>query len=261
VLTSAGLPVSDWIKDCRDRLPNFNRKIEACQPVRLLGYGTSVTAIGGPQRDYWFRPNGPHRDILRYYLEKASAEDMLRPVQIGINWSLKDAIETRTGSSVTYLNMAIGGTTAGDGMSRKGRPNGNDPTRIAAVRALVADLIVIEYCVNDLKSADLSDDLTRIIRSLRSSTTDILVLGSIGLPDTRKLDARIRAEADARNAAEECGVAFVPFAPLFDAEGNMTVAAIQRHQLCAANGINHPGAAEMTAYGRWVRSIVISDGS
>jgi hypothetical protein len=238
------------------------------EPVVIVGYGTSLTAMNGGGKCDPFVPDGPYRNRIQYFqrypeiaerIELHDNHDGAGPVhvRVGINWSFKAAIEKKTRVPVTYLNMGISGTNAGEGLSANGDRNGGDQQRLEAVNRLGADLVIIEYCMNDLRSLDLRDRLKRMIATLRQPGTDLLVLGAPGVPDPRKLALRVRAEAAARGAAEESDVAFVPFAPLFDDEGNMVKPRIKRADLCPANRINHPGPAEFAAYGKWLANIIL----
>lgn len=261
-------PSLDWVESCRTRLPNFLRKIASGQtePVVIVGYGTSLTALGGGGKCDPFTPDGPYRNRIQYFQRFAKIAERIEVydcedgagavhVRVGINWSFKAAIEKKTGAPVSYLNMGISGTSAGDGLSPNGDRNGGDLERLEAVKRLGGDLVIIEYCMNDLRSLDLCDRLKRMIAALRQPGTDLLVLGAMGVPDPRKLASRIRTEDAARRAAEESDVAFVPFAPLFDDDGNMIKPRIKRAELCLANRINHPGPTEFTAYGKWLANV------
>lgn len=245
-----------WIDECRRRMPNLARLMKAGQPVRLMGYGTSLTAQGGPVPDEFFMPNGQSRDCLKfYYTPSRLAPDTIARlpvvdghVRVGFNWRLKAAIERH--SPVTYLNMGISGSTAGDGETPNGFPNGNNSRRLAAARELRPDAIVIEYCINELDDANHMDKLVRMIQALRNPEADIVVLGCPGFPSFRSVEHWQRGEAAAQSAADVMGAAFVPLAPA------VTHAGLARRTLCSANGINHPGPAEFEIYGRWLARIV-----
>jgi hypothetical protein len=254
-------PDLSWVEECRARMPNLARLMRDRDSVRLMGYGTSLTAQGGPAPDEFFIPNGVTRDCLKfYYAPSRLAPDTIeriRPVDghihIGFNWALKAAIERR--SPTTYLNMGISGSTSDDGETRNGFPNGNNAKRLAAARELKPDVIVIEYCINDLDSPDHKMNLVRMIEALRSPTTDIVVLGCTGFPSFRSVEHWASGEAAARLAADETGAAFVPLSPLV-APGNEGTTGVARRTFCSANGINHPGPAEFDIYGRWLARIV-----
>ncbi len=256
----------DWIGECRRWLPNLYRQMEAGMPIRLLGYGTSLTAQGGPVPDELFVPNGHSRDRLKFYYTPSQLAtdtiariptfdhaDGVDHVHLGFNWALKEAIERRSGAPVTYLNMGVSGTTTEEGENANGYPNGRHDRRLKEAVQLEPDLVVIEYCINDLDTQELVNNLICIIEAFVDS--EVVVLGCPGFPSFRSLEHWHRGECSARAAAEATSAAFVPFAPIM-APGNEGATGLARRTLCSANGINHPGPAEMMIYGRWLSKIV-----
>ena len=160
-------------------------------------------------------------------------------VHAGLNWGLEDAIGQRSESVVTFLNMGASGTTTEDGETPNGFPNGNNSRRLAAARQLQPDVVVIEYCINDLDTPHLHDNLVRMIEALRSPQTDIVVLGCPGFPNFRSIEHWRHGEEAARLAAESTDAAFVPFAPIMAPEHAGATGLARRTR--STTGINHPG--------------------
>jgi lysophospholipase L1-like esterase len=263
-----------WLEWCRQRLPATMRKLRSGMPIRLAGYGDSVTALGGRAADHAHRPNGPQRDMLAY-LEcygndfkdavPLYAPDSGGPAihhRIGWNWQLKAAIEKRSDCIVAYDNWGIAGTTSGadvkdiDGTSY---PNAANRQRLEIMLASRPDLVTIAVGMNDIgEPIDTYANVMAIAESVRKAGAEPIIIAPCR-PNpafNSRDDALWKLTHDRIMAAAlDSDAAYLSTWDLYG-DGNEGAIGVPRSSHCAASLGNHPGPRELAAIGRVLSKIV-----
>lgn len=263
-----------WLEYCRQRLPNTMRKLRTGEPIRLVGYGDSITALGGRSPDHVERSNGPTRDMmayLEYYgndfkaaLPLHSAADGGAAIhhRIGWNWFLKGAIEHRSACTVTYDNWGIAGTSSGDDfkdIDGVRYPNVANPDRIARMLESHPDLVTIAVGMNDIgEPEDTYANVIAIGETVRKAGAEIIIVGPCR-PNPKfnsRDDALWRLTHDRVIAAAlDLDAAYLATWEIYG-DGNEGAAGIARSSHCAASMGNHPGPRELAAVGRLLSKII-----
>ncbi len=248
-----------WKQYCRSCLPKTLKRLENGQALKLLGYGDSITAMGGGG----ISPNGSMRD-LKSYLNGLPADTLATiptfdgdagsgmHVRLGWNWLLKAALEERYDSVITYLNYGWGGTT-----SATGENNGLDPNRFNPVLAEGPSLMVLAFGMNELGNAGTYANVRSIIEQCKAVGMEVVVIttprvNSDGNPTSmvnwlKTHDYLVRAARDTRSAYvslyELSGIGF---------EGAM---GLSPKNLCSQNLYNHPWPKEFERIGDLISSV------
>lgn len=264
-----------WLRYCRARLPRTMGKLRTGQAIRLAGYGDSTTALGGRLPIHAAHPNGEDRDTTNY-LECYGADWIERLVaanspdeknglghRLGWNWFLKQAIEDRSGCSVTYENWGVAGTNSNaDSKSIDGfdYPNCSNPRRLSVMLASRPDLVTIAIGVNDIgERIDTRANIVAIGKRIRDAGADLIVIGPCR-PNPRfevyRQDWMWKATHDeVMAAARDLDAAFLDLSLLFD-DGNEGAIGISRRSHGAASMGNHPGARELAAVGHYLAKLI-----
>lgn len=243
-------------------------RVNKGQPVTLIGYGDSITALAvaaAPQET----PNGEARDSRAHLGNTYPADTMSSKypgvvpdygdgsspssnhLLIGWNWKLKAFLEQQKGITVKYLNYGISGTTSTDGVA---------PTRLGYVLAAGGNLMVLCFGMNDGVTNALYTNMVSIITQAKAAGMDVIVMPVPRTPDTA--NSRF-GEADWLTvnryvylAARDAGAAYVPADWLVrPGVGGLGIA---DSSYCNANLRNHPGGYEMGLYGTALVNCVAS---
>lgn len=258
-----------WLTWCRNRLPNTFRKLTAGATVRLAGYGDSITEQGGGGAAG--TPNGTNRDTRDYYWSGRLPADTIAAmtlfdfndgggsihVKLGWNWFIKAAMEARYGAHVRYDNWGVGGSTSSSGTDN-GVAGGLNTARLTPLIASAPDLVVISFGMNDVAAgAATYTNIRSLVSQLKTAGIECLVMGLPLIPPAGMafpLDRWGDTNDAIIQAAIDEDVAYVPVAQLFDPE-NLGAVGLSRRSVGMANGVNHPGPAELAAIGRYTARI------
>lgn len=260
-----------WRSYCRKRLPKTFLKLLRGDPITIAGYGDSITAIGyGTPYD---APNGS-RDMLeggwlaRYPSDTVAAIPKFngdlgtaKHIHIGWGWRLKARFEEWYGSTVTFDNWGVPGTTSGTGTAGSA-PNGGNPTRLDAIVADAPDLVLIAFGANELKSNGLDFETTypqhvALINALVAAGSEVLLI-----TPTRpnKLSGYVTDDfwqhtgKQIIRAALARDVAYVDFSRMCGpgSEGGI---GISPDTMCDSDLLVHPGPYELARYGDMICEI------
>ncbi|WP_115420317.1 SGNH/GDSL hydrolase family protein [Ensifer sp. M14] len=251
--------VAAWRAYCRSCLPATMKKLLTGSPLKVLGYGDSITAIGGGQVE----PDGATRDLVSWLSGMAADTKALFPVydgpagvgahlQIGWNWVLKKALEKRYASAITYLNFGWGGTTSADTGD-----NGLSPTRLNRVLAEGPALLTLAFGMNELGSSTTYANVVNIIGQARAVGMEVLVItpprcNEVGRPTV--LAAWKKTHDDLVQAALDTGSAYLSTYEL-SGEGFQGATGRSPKNMCTQNLYNHPWPMELSEIGQLMTSI------
>jgi lysophospholipase L1-like esterase len=264
-----------WLENCRRRLPRTLRILRSGGALRLIGYGDSVTSLGGRHPDQTRFPNGPDRDHLGYFEQygddwKADQNQMggharhgVPHHQLGWNWQLKRTIEQRWPVKVEYLNWGLPGTTTGpDEISVEGDlriPNGSNDLRVELMLRDEPDLVVVAFGTNDVGlGIDTRANLVRMVEAIGASGSEVIIVAPCPPnPGWGSRDSMLWLQTyDAvLGAAREADLAYVPTLEIFGSGREGAIGLSQRSYSAASMG-NHPGARELNAVGRLLSLII-----
>lgn len=258
-----------WIETSRQRTAGLTRAMRKGDDIWLIGEGDSITEQGETDPGDHGTPNGTGRDTIIYFQagrigSDVRADNTRVPIvsghtRTGWNWRLKEAIEARSGSTVTYLNMAIGGTRSSND-APGGIPNGSHPDRLAALVGLVEDAVTagaqpvvsLAFGMNELGLFITRSNIATIARACQAAGADVIIWGvplfaELGgystLAEWRETNRQIG------QAAEDVKAAVVPLWRIADPERNIAALGIPWRAASSANGTNHPGPYELRRYG------------
>jgi lysophospholipase L1-like esterase len=258
-----------WLDFCRKRLPKTLRKLRSGGDIRLIGYGDSVTSLGGRDPDMLVEANGPHRDVLGYFerygrdwkLEHC-VDTRTRRHNLGWNWQLKEAIELRWPVNVQYLNWGIPGTMSGDGeieIEGCAYPNACAPDRIARMLEDRPDLVTVAVGMNDIgEPVDTRSNVASMCETIRAAGAEVIVVAPCR-PNpgwySRDPALWLQTYEQVVGGALDADVAYVPTWEIFG-DGNEGATGLSRRSHCAASMGNHPGARELSVVGRLLSAII-----
>ena len=195
-------------------LKRVQAKLAKGQNINLIGYGDSITAMGGyhtediPNENHdWhgFFATFPQdlRDRIPTYMYDSGVSG--GRIKVGWNWKLKEYLEGVHGNTVDYYNFGVSGTNSTDGAR---------DTRMSYPLAYNPDLIVVAFGMNDLGDTALYSNLVKIVNTFKAAGSDVVLMPVVRtptLPDTlyqiedwRKVNRLIYS------AAIDSGAAYVP---------------------------------------------------
>ena len=169
-------------------------KLYQKQPIKIIGYGDSITAqgdgwgdsalIAGGNRDRAYILEHIPQDTIasQITLYDGTDKDFLGSpykdhVKIGWNWILKATLEQVYGVDVTYHNRGIGGTVSGTRDYGGGMYGGLYPARLNAMLDGGGDLLVLAFGMNELGSNQIYDNCRAIIEQFKARTGgDVVVM-------------------------------------------------------------------------------------
>ncbi len=220
---------------------------------KLIGYGDSITAIGGGGVE----PDGALRDLASWISGMPADTRATIPVfdgpagigahvRIGWNWILKAALEARYSSAITYLNFGWSGTTSANTGN-----NGLNPTRLDRVLSEGPALMVLAFGMNELGSTSTYANVVSIIQQAKAAGMEVIVLtpprcNEIGRASV--YDSWRKTHDDLIMAAIDTGSAYIS---TFEIAGSGFEGAIGRSpkSMCMQNLYNHPWPLELSEIG------------
>lgn len=251
----------------RRLLPNTLAKIRRGDPLRILGFGDSITALtggaavgstsalNGAARDAAAASSGTYQylrggygsdivDALPLYtaVQLGHADDGAGAIhtRVGWNWELVAALERAgahvLGTNLWYDNLGINGYATANAIS-----GGSPTTWLNTGTGSGADLVVINLGMNELGNASTGTNMEFIIDEFLDAGIEVLVLGP---PVVEQRTSRL-----IRSAAYTKGVAHLSLTPLYDSR-YVQAMGISSADLYAANKSNHPGIEEFRSIGR-----------
>lgn len=251
-----------WIHTNRQRLIRLFGKLSRGLPIRMIGYGDSITAIGGGNGEP-YTPNGPNRDVIDFFTNIQSDTRASIPrydgdggvgahVHLGMNWIIKQAIEQRFGCLVEYLNMGIAGTTDDATFTDGIGPNGRYPARLAAATALGGDVVFLAFGMNNIPSLDSYANLVAMGQAFQAVGCEVVIVpckrpGRSGGPWVHTRWWQIQEEQAIR-AADAINAAYIPWS-WWVGPGNEAGFGCSVYTMAQSNGTNHMGPFEERRYG------------
>ncbi len=230
----------------KGNIDNTVKKLNKGGRFRLCGYGDSITAIQSRTPDY--KANGKFRDRFDTYFMRYP-EDIIYKMQLydlndgegkihckcSYNWFLKDFLEKKYGVKVDYLNFGIGGTQSSSGLSFD---------RVKEVVRAEVDLTVLAFGMNELGDSDTGKNISGIIKALKNSGSDVIIMGVPQINGNRKnmIDNWEKTNAILEETARKNNCLFV--------DTRRVCLGISPMHISSANLFNHPGPGELAIYGQ-----------
>jgi lysophospholipase L1-like esterase len=262
-----------WLEQSRRHLRQTFRKLRRGGPVRLAGYGDSLTSLGGRDPSMIDAPNGRFRDTLGYFERygddwKAGVEMFAAEPggerchhRLGWNWQLMAAMEAAYDVDVEYLNWGIPGTTTESNhkiIDGKPFPNGSEKRRLERLVASKPDIVTVCFGMNDIGDpVDTYGNMRRICDVIRAGGADVIVVGlsqqNAGF-DSRDHSLWRLTHDHIAAAAHDSEVAYIPTWEFFG-DGNEGATGLSRWSHSAASMTNHPGARELACIGQYMAKI------
>ncbi len=260
-------------------IPRTINTIRGRRPLRILGFGDSITAIqggavsdieiNGVNRDYATAPLTNANHYLRdgYPDEVVDAVPLYTSVQlgrdddgagqihsrIGINWEVVAALERagyELGTDLWYDNLGWSGRATAAAVS------GTTPTAwLNTAISATADLVIVGLGMNERGNAGTQGRMVIIINALLASGKEVIVLDCPRPRNGTYHEWQYTSDA-LRGAAEFCGVPFVSYGDLA-AGANLRSFGMHPGDVCEGNRINHPGLMELAGYGREVSKLLL----
>ncbi|ATP18471.1 SGNH/GDSL hydrolase family protein [Sphingobium yanoikuyae] len=281
-VTAAGMTIWRWQDQERSQvqapaiiqrgrakvLGNFHRALRDGGTVRIAGYGTSRTNLGGVAASL-YAANGQQRDRMAdsgFMAAQDAAFIATLPLfdhgdgagqvhtRVGWNWTLKAAIEQRYPNIVEYLNFGIGGTTSGNTDN-----GGTVPARLAGLTGSGAHLAVIEFGMNELGSAgaDTIANLIAIGEACRAANIDPVFIAPARPNATYSADILDRWVVENRQIAAAADYLAAPFIDTASVFGVDRLGPLDPRDMCGSNLFNHDSVFELGMIGRALTSIVL----
>ena len=237
-------------------LTAFIKKLKAGKPVKVLGYGDSITAVQKGRLLY--TPNSKAHDRYEGYLSRFPKDTVAlvkkfdfndgvgkKHCKLGWNWKLVETIEKKYGNKVEYFNCGIGGTC-----SAVTRRHGLFPERIKAALAVKPDLVVLAFGMNELGKTSTKKNVDEIIKRFKAVGADVIVMGVPQINGTRSdtMDKWQKTNDILRKVAQANNCPFVDTT-------QVNLGIIPEH-VCSSNRYNHPGINELKKYGEALAEVL-----
>nr|WP_315242028.1 SGNH/GDSL hydrolase family protein [uncultured Albidiferax sp.] len=250
------------VRKGRDRIPKTRLKLARGLPLKILGYGDSITAWGDDSLFFLeLVPRVGNRDNLPTYTREGTAFS----VRFSRQWVAVNAIKAAYGyvdsyeanpntkPVITYVNRGVGGTDS----SSSGN-NGLSTTRLNEAVGLNADLVTVAFGANEQGSDFTYAQIKAIVTAFRAVGTEVIILDvpkrnilSNGPDYTawRKTNRTLALLADDL----DCG--YVPTSWLVE-QGGGGLPFSEEH-FGSANYFNHPGVFEQKLYGQMLATLLL----
>lgn len=243
-------------------------KVRAGEPLRLVGYGDSITAMGsGTPLEVNELPNGPRQRIDYFTLYTSTTRDLIPKenlsdgygatyVREGWCWRLLKFLEATYGVEVGpeyYINFGIGGTDSQATVNSNGFYNQSHPDRMAAVLAYdpLPDLLVYVPGMNELGETFTYANVRTICETFEAGGLPV-ILGSSARPNQRFRDRiDVWKNVTTRQIGQVADDLGLPFANSLRIYDDTTLAAMKigEREVCDTTMLNHPGKPELDAIG------------
>ena len=219
-------------------------KLRKGLPIKMVGYGHSIVAHGGYDLLWYFEAtDGTTRNAIPRYDRGDSNGPWA--VKTSYIWVAKLALESAFGVTIDYLNAGKSGTSSSSAANQ-----GLDPARLGPVLASGADLMILDFAMNEIGADTTYANFKSIIQQAKAAGMDVVVMAcqqTNKQTDTRGIAGWRKTNRTLQLVAADTGAAFCATHWLTDqGGGGMPVAP---EQLCSANFFNHPGITENRVYG------------
>lgn len=247
----------------RRRVSKSRAKAMSGRSLIISGTGDSTKEHGGATPEVSNTSfNGYGRDLVAYFQAfDAAALAKIETYDLGdvygkahiretADWRLVRFLRETYGATVEYRNRAISGTDSSDTVKADGFYNGTEPRRLAALVSDQADVVFSQFGMNELGRPWSYDTHCKLITALQAVGSDVVIVSSFRpnpLYDDN-VERWFYTCARLRQAAEDCGAAFVDSTRIF-APQNLAAAGIASSEIAEANMLNHAGIAENRALG------------
>lgn len=266
------------ISEARRRCPKLMSKIYRRQPIRIMGLGDSISALGtGGSKS---AVNGSVRDIITGpYLtnsgivaaaaisaiplftavELGRADDGAGRVhsRVGINWELVRGLEARgwvLGSDLFYDNFAIPGTSSTDLWDDATDAPTSWLAAVPTAGGSKPDVVIYANAMNERPYAAGREERNRkIVNWIRSQGIEVIITtcarASKQMDDTRHANERLA------RVARFTGSGLIPLEAIWE-DSVVGALGLNPEDVCLANRSNHPGVLELTRYGAILAEIL-----
>ena len=233
-------------------------KLNKGQNISLVGYGDSITAMGGYHTEdipnenhdwYGFFATLPqdtqNAKVPTFNYESGSGGRM----HIGWNWKLKEYLEKTYANTIKYWNYGVSGTDSTDGAR---------DTRLQYPLSKNPDLVVVAFGMNDAGSSALYANLVKIVNTFKSAGADVVLMPVVRTPTLPFVnyqgDSWRQVNRFIYSAAIDSGAAYCPIDWYAD-DAHYGGMGINFKHFCTQNMFNHPGPYEYSIYGKILVSV------
>lgn len=233
-------------------------KLNKGQNISLVGYGDSITAMGGYHTEdipnenhdwYGFFATLPQdtqtAKVPTFNYEGGGGGRM----HTGWNWVLKDYLERTYLNEVMYWNYGVSGTDSA---------NGARDQRLSYPLSKNPDLVVVAFGMNDAGSSALYTNLVKIVNTFKNAGADVVLMPVVRTPTLPFVgyqgEAWRQANRFVYSAAIDSGAAYCPIDWYAD-DSHFGGMGISSKHFCTQNMFNHPGPYEYSIYGKILVSI------
>ena len=233
-------------------------KLNKGQNISLVGYGDSITAMGGYHTEdipnenhdwYGFFATLPQdtqtSKVPTFNYEGGGGGRM----HTGWNWVLKDHLERTYSNEVMYWNYGVSGTDS---------TNGARDQRLAYPLSKNPDLVVVAFGMNDAGSSALYTNLVKIVNTFKNAGSDVVLMPVVRTPTLPYVgyqgEAWRQVNRFVYSAAIDSGAAYCPIDWYAD-DSHFGGMGISSKHFCTQNMFNHPGPYEYSIYGKILVSI------
>ncbi|WP_150752767.1 SGNH/GDSL hydrolase family protein [Pseudomonas fluorescens] len=227
-------------------------KLRKGLPIKMVGYGHSIVAHGSLDLLWYFEAIDPvTRNAIPRYDRGDSAGAWA--VKTSYLWVAKLALESAFGVTIDYVNYGKPGTSSSSAANQ-----GLDPARLGPVLASGADLMILDFAMNEIGADTTYANFKSIITQAKAAGMEVVVMAcqqTNKQTDTRDVAGWRKTNRTLQLVAADTGVAFCATNWLTDqGGGGMPVAP---EQLCSANFFNHPGIKENQVYGEMLARLFL----
>jgi len=233
-------------------------KLNKGQNISLVGYGDSITAMGGYHTEdipnenhdwYGFFATLPQdtqtAKVPTFNYEGGGGGRM----HTGWNWVLKDYLERTYLNEVMYWNYGVSGTDSA---------NGARDQRLSYPLSKNPDLVVVAFGMNDAGSSALYTNLVKIVNTFKNAGADVVLMPVVRTPTLPYVgyqgEAWRQVNRFVYSAAIDSGAAYCPIDWYAD-DSHFGGMGISSKHFCTQNMFNHPGPYEYSIYGKILVSI------
>lgn len=243
--------------------------------VKVAAMGDSIGSQSGGGTPSNSAPNGPYRDRVDYFTRNIG-DDVISQIPLYDIGDGAGQVHTRTthiwdfvraledmGATVEYYNFCIGGTGSGTGTN-----NAGDPVLRRAVWDVAPDVLVTNYGMNEIGSANTESNLNDLFAEAGANGVKCVFALGMPRPGSLKTTATIAAVRSTwrqtRRAAEFFRVNGVRRGAYFAAERVVDddyrgAMGISLKEYGGADKFHHPGLHEYRTYGAEIRALILGE--